>query len=158
VLCTVWYLVEKYMRTVVKWVASVPWNLTVNNLLRTSVTDTTTSSNLDISTYPKQQITSPLAYPPTYTSPRTPPTSSCNNHSQIPSSHLQACNPHNAALGPGHLNTHTSSAPPPNIYRTRTSLFSATSLLPREHLPTPVLAFDGRVDVAFHAPAACMMS
>jgi hypothetical protein len=88
-------------------VASVPWNRTVNNLLRTSVTDTTTFINLDISPYPKQPITSSLANLPAYTSPRAPPTSSCNNHSRIPSSHLQAYNPRNAAPGPGHLNTHT---------------------------------------------------
>jgi hypothetical protein len=158
VLCTVWYLVEKYMRTVVEGLRYRGIAPLTTDCKYNSVDDITTFISLDIHLCTKQAITSPLAHPPTYTSPRTPPTSSCNNHSQIPSSHLQACNPHNAALGPGHLSTHTSSAPPPNIYRTRTSLFSATSLLPREHLPTPVLAFDGRVNVAFHAPAACMMS
>jgi hypothetical protein len=141
------------------WVASVPWNRTVNNLLRPSVTNTTKPISLDIHPYPKQQITSPLAHPTTYTSPRAPPTSSCNNHSQIPSSHLQVYNPHNAAPGPGHLqHNHSQQLPTTSLRTIRTSLFSAAFLFPSENFPASVLALDGRVDVAFHAPAACMMS
>jgi hypothetical protein len=38
----------------------------------------------------------------------------------------------------------------------RTSLFPAAFLLASEDFPAPVLALNGRVDVAFHAPATCM--
>jgi hypothetical protein len=121
--------------------------------------NTTTFINLDIHLCTKQPITSPLAHPPTYTSPRAPPTSSCNNHSQIPSSHLQVYIPRNAALGPGRLHhDHSQQLSTISLRRIRTSLFSAALLLASENFPTPVLAFNGRVDVAFHAPAACMAS